>query len=547
MGSIMTMRTGRLARFAILAALVVGVLAVPAQAASDGSRSFAQGDHAGPAERAGRITTARAALERARSLFRVDAARGDGIVPGQRDASLVLRDLLANVEALPAEERAEAIRILARPDDGSGFGADYSVPAAQVRVSCTVHFCVHWVGSTIDAPSLVDANGDTIPDYIESVRTTLEEVWAAEVDGLGYRAPKSDLGSVNHGPDAKVDVYVADIGSRRLYGYCTSDDPAAFAEQLPISAYCVLDDDYSAEQFAEGGTIGVPALQVTAAHEFFHAVQASYDFFEDDILMEGTATWIEDEVYDAVDDNRQFLAGSQLTRPDVPFDRIRGGDDDQPSGFAYGAWILFRYLSEQHSPELVRRTWEFADGTSGAPDQYSLQAVDSALREQGTTFRAGYGGFGLANATVATSYEEGEAYPTPPLARSHRLRQGATASGTAVLDHLTSWYGRFRPGKLVTASAHLRLKLDLPPLRRGTHAALLVVRRDGSVRTVVPQLNANGKATVTVGFGRGRIDSVRLVLTNASDAYTCNVGSPLACGGAPADDDLLFIYSARVQ
>ena len=39
-------------------------------------------------------------------------------------------------------------------------------------------------------------------------------------------------------------------------------------------------------------------LKVTLAHEFFHAVQFAYDIGEDTWLMEGTATWMEDQVYD---------------------------------------------------------------------------------------------------------------------------------------------------------------------------------------------------------------------------------------------------------
>ena len=49
--------------------------------------------------------------------------------------------------------------------------------------------------------------------------------------------------------------------------------------------------------------LGVPAhtplenLEVTAAHELFHAVQFAYDYDEDAWFMEATATWAEDEVY----------------------------------------------------------------------------------------------------------------------------------------------------------------------------------------------------------------------------------------------------------
>ena len=52
----------------------------------------------------------------------------------------------------------------------------------------------------------------------------------------------------------------------------------------------------------------INALRVTAAHEFFHAIQFAYDVKEDLWFMEGSATWVEDEVYDSINDNYQFLA-----------------------------------------------------------------------------------------------------------------------------------------------------------------------------------------------------------------------------------------------
>ena len=64
-----------------------------------------------------------------------------------------------------------------------------------------------------------------------------------------------------------------------------------------MSAYCVVDNDYSPAEFP-GVVNGLPALQVTAAHEFFHAVQFAYNAFQDSWLLESTAAWVEDEAFD---------------------------------------------------------------------------------------------------------------------------------------------------------------------------------------------------------------------------------------------------------
>ena len=74
---------------------------------------------------------------------------------------------------------------------------------------------------------------------------------------------------------------------------------------------------------------------MTAAHEFFHAVQFHYDIGEDIWFMEGTATWIEDEAYDDVNDSLRYLPSGPMGQPLVPLDRN--------TGFRiYGTWIFWR-------------------------------------------------------------------------------------------------------------------------------------------------------------------------------------------------------------
>ena len=549
------MRPGRTLRLAIVAALAAGcafgaspALAAPSQAPQ---LTPAPADGLMRALASGQLTEAEYALERARSLFSPESvrARYGSVEPvGPHDATLVLRDLLARVPELSPSQQREARRITARPTDKvDPFGTTYSVPEAPASPLCTAHICVHYVVSSVDAPSLTDSNTNDYPDWIDSAAAELEVVWAKEVVAYGYRAPKSDLTSANHGPDGKLDVYIADVGSDRLYGYCTSDDPNATSPSYPygdISAYCVLDDDFAASQFP--GVTGLDAFRVTAAHEFFHAVQAAYDFFDDLVLIEGTAVWMEDEVYDDINDNYQYFAASALRRPDVPFDL--GRDSSSLHGFQYGAFVFYRYLTEQlGGPDVIRRTWEFADWSPSGPDLYSLEAVNAALQERGRTFRGMFAAFAAANAFPAMTYEEGAAYPTPPLSRRHTLSAvRPRASGFAELDHLTSWYGAFKPGAGVSPTAKLRITVDLPPRVRGSEATVLILAASGKVTTLRLGLGQSGDVTRTVAFGHSKVKAVILILTNASARYDCFHGSPFACGGQPRDDNLEFDYRASL-
>ena len=268
------------------------------------------------------ISPARA-LERARSLFSLGQVRarfGRVAAPDPRAATMLLRDLALRLEDLGPAERAAAERILARP---TGPGSDPDKYSTEETPFCSTHVCVHYVGSTLDEPPFEDVSGVIgVPDYVETASAVLEEVWALEVDGLNYKAPKSDLTSPNHGPDGKLDIYLANIGDDGIFGYCTSDDPHLTHPYSfwDMSAYCVLDNDYDPLQFH----MPLDALQVTAAHEFFHAVQFHYDIGEDIWFMEGTATWIEDEAYDDVNDSLRYLQAVRWgsRRPARPQHRV---------------------------------------------------------------------------------------------------------------------------------------------------------------------------------------------------------------------------------
>src|SRR5690242_18933071 len=114
----------------------------------------------------------------------------------------------------------------------------------------------------------------------------MQHVWVVEVGTFGYNAPLND----SKGPNNKLDIDVADIGDEGLYGYCTPEQQVGGA--WAYSGYCVLDDDYAPSEFPTNTP--TENLEVTAAHEFFHAIQFAYDAAEDAWMMEGTAAWMED-------------------------------------------------------------------------------------------------------------------------------------------------------------------------------------------------------------------------------------------------------------
>jgi hypothetical protein len=485
--------------------------------------------------------TAQEALARAEALFSGGAAERAG--SGQsahahgRDGTLVLRDLALAREQLRGEERRRADALLARPTDGRDdpFGDGYTTTA--VERACGPAVCVHWVEATADAVPLGDANGNGRPDYVDRTLAALNHVHAT-YRRAGYRAPEGDGGL---GGDDRTDVYLVDIGYQGLYGYCDTDE--APHTDYTTWAYCVLDDDYSRAQFPTNTP--VENMRVTAAHEYFHAVQFGYDYFEDRWLLESTATWAEDEVYDSVDDSAYYLrSASPLTRPHIPLDTYDN------TGHQYGTWIFFRYLTERMPssdggmPTLVRDIWRRADGRAGAPDDYSIQAVRRVLAQRKADWTATFTRFAESGRRSRQVYDEGQAqrYPVTPLWKKVTLTPSNRSSVwfERPLNHLTSATARFTPGRTMTHRRwRLRLQVDMAPRARGSAALVTVHPRKGKASTRLVRLDRRGDDSLRVPFSRRRVEAVEVTLVNTSTRYEeCWTGSPYACSGWSKDDFL---------
>ncbi len=348
------------------------------------------------------------------------------------------------------------------------------------------------------------------------------------------------------GPDKRTDIYLADLGRYGVYGYCVADITDTNATRAP--AYCVLDND-----FTEFPGSPLADLKVTAAHEFFHAVQYAYNMNADVWLMEGTAAWVEDELYDNINDNLQYLTRSPLSAPGIPLDYAGVNTLRDPGGvnWRYGSWIWWRFLSEhfggrtQENPAVVRQVWQRLGQGSR-----SMAALRRVIADRGQSFPTLFADFGAAGRMAPRWYHEGRSY-APFVGRvAGRFTLTRTRPDTrwrvATVDHLSTLQAVLRPGADLRGRWRLRVQLDLPATYRGSQARVIVQRRDGSVRWWRVRLDATGAARFTVPFGRGTVSNITLSLTNASTRITgCGSGSPFSCGGWSLDDGRKFMLRAR--
>ncbi|MCW2852921.1 MAG: hypothetical protein JWM84_2585 [Nocardioides sp.] len=445
------------------------------------------------------------------------------------DATLALRDLALRLDELDAGDRAVAERMFARPTspaDQDSYGAN---PVTRI---CSTVVCVHFVTSGPEA---------TTASYAQATLSTATSVHNRYVSA-GYKAPKADAG---RGGNNLTDIYIANIGDRRLYGYCTTDENKPFTAPWDRYAYCVVDNDYQRSEFP----VNTPLenLQVTVAHEYFHAVQYAYDFAEDAWFLEATAAWVEDEMYDDVDDNRQYLAASPLRQPRKSMDRF-----DPQTGYHYGIWIFFRRLSERFPgrqaglPTIVRDMWRRADGSGPVSrDQYSWQAVSSVLRARRTTSQREFTAFSAANRRPRRTYSEGAAYRASPLAGRASVSRRLVKREVR-LNHLTSATYRLTPVAALRArNWKVRVAVDMQPTLRGSGAIVTTYYKNGTQKAQTIRLGKQGNGHRVVPFSRSRVAFVEVTLANASGRFKCGQRTMFSCQGKSRDDRMLERLSAR--
>ena len=414
--------------------------------------------------------------------------------------------------------------------------------AEQVTCATAVPICVHYATSGPDAPS-----GVITPTLVLDTLTHIYNLYQSS----GYRMPEADhnngTGSTYVGgplPTDAIDIYLADIGDGGYYGYCSPEPLASTPNAHHTPAYCTLDNDYS--EFSRGTPLS--NLQVTAAHEFFHAVQFAYDASEDPWFMESTAVWVEDQVFDAINDNTQYLPYGPLGKPAQSLDK-------NTAFGVYGGWIFFRWVTEHRPalagqlPGIIRAMWERA--AAGSHDRYSLQAVAGALKAAGLPLRTAFARFAADNRLPRRTYSEGSAnrYPVAAPANRYLFRAGRTVSGLSRVNHLAAATERFTPRGRHLRSKHARLHLsiDMDDVAHGSGAVVTIFQRNGARQVRMVHLNRHGGGSASVPFSSRRVKRVELTMSNASTRMQCWVGARFSCQGQPRDMRVKERFTARVR
>lgn len=306
--------------------------------------------------------------------------------PKLKCPTFLLLEVKRNLDLFSPDQQSILKQIFVRP----------KLPLSYVNA--TGQFKIHYATSGQDSVSAVDSDNSGIPDFVKEVAASLERSFQMQVNDMRYREPPDDAGV--DGPE--YDVYIQSLGTG-VYGETFAEEEVAGTARNDFRSYFRIDNDFNNGHF----TRGVPGAQVTIAHEYLHAIQFGYRTFEtnDEIFYyELSSIWMEDVVYDDVNDYYQYLPG---------YFQIRNSPFNQFTSANLGEAIWNHFLEQKFEDRaLLRRSWEIMES-----DVLAMEAIDRSLKEKGSAFADELAEFAIWNyftgsrADSINFYKEGSAYP----------------------------------------------------------------------------------------------------------------------------------------
>lgn len=373
----------------------------------------------------------------------------------------LLHRALLHKELLEAENRF----ILHRPTDS--YDEDYYGNGVEIWRYETEggHFFIYYTEDSSPSNNHVvrdaDGNKATLPLYVEKFTEYFEQAWDRIINKLGYLPPAYP-----------VEVFILSINA---YGITSSDNNGE---------YIMVDKDYRwVRDNLDQDSSELGAMKVTAAHEFFHVVQAVYNHWPEDrnnVNMwweENTAVWIEDEVFDEVDDYLNYLGMPYQDKndngkwdsseiyydiwgnsrsderddgwfdyPEISLDKTSDDWDCSYYYYEYGGVIWAKFLAESFGQDMIKSIYKNFPLPPYTNDHIGLKVIDETLAEYGRVFPSlteAFIQFKLANLMADYKEEEEMAKDLYPLPFHYRSRQAPYNHEQDDLNYLSCKYLAF--------------------------------------------------------------------------------------------------------
>ena len=476
------------------------------------STAYAEtGDDAlGVAYKSGEITKNTYVIERLKSVLSQDnvnplyrRTESDEVTNPVRDFTLLLRYALINIDSFSPEDQ-EIIRMFQkRPTDATNtsdtFGGGWHLPAdATSTTAAAGKYRIHYT-TTTTADSGRNVH-QTQESFVTSLKTVIDTVYASEITTMGYSLPPDD-------GNAEFDIYIMNCGSAAIYGYVAVDDiDAPVGDGNEYTSFMVIDNDFSEFQ-----NTPIDSMRVTFAHEFHHAIQNGINGLASAWYYETTATWIEEQVYDSINDNRQYLS-SFFNNPERSLDTT-----DPNETYQYSTWLFNEYLASKWTPEIIKDIWTALD-----PDgsYVPLDAVMSVIVAKGSTCKDTFTDFVAENyskSIYSESADDSTVYASVKFHESISMTNAeSTTAASTTIDHLASKYIKITPSSSATATLTITINgADSKDLN-----AVAIVNNSGtySKHSITLDSTTNEGSVAIADFSSSNMTEVVLALVNYSKA-----------------------------
>ncbi len=364
-------------------------------------------------------------------------------------------------------------------------------PKRQFKmVSPSGHFTLHYDLTGIHAVPPKDSLGNGIPDYIDSAAAILDHVWQVEIDQMGFRPPPDSTGN----PVQSYPVYFSSMVYYGLTNFDINEDIPSLPGQNYVS-YLELHKNYQDSRFASKGLKG---LKVTAAHEFHHAIQLGYQFrwhyengyavYPDLFFLEMSSTFMEDYVYDDINDYVQYVNRLIPNLEQKSFDAADGNTE-------YANCLFLHLLTQKFGASIFLNIWE------NIISYPALEAIDLTLQDYQSSFAEMYNQYA------------GWFYFTGDNSRSGSFFKDASLFRQLYVTHYDKWLEDPLP------SLHMRFNL-LSLEKSGVYLAQMSSNQAGGKLNHIP----NGEKVLNpVDFKKSQIFSQQsdqplvVVITNSTE------------------------------
>jgi hypothetical protein len=356
-----------------------------------------------------------------------------------------------------------------------------------------------------DSVSLVDEDGNGVPDYVDLVAESADSSYRHEVMRIGFKDP------IPAGT-----TYRIELSNMSFYGETRT------RSGLGPQTYIIMENDF--ENFPpnthpEGDDIG--AVYATVAHEFKHAIQYAQNEWRAPSgainWAEMDATLMEEVVYDDVNDYYNYIKNDINSSDPFSASIFFAPENGTPGAYYHVSWMI--YYTEFFGDDVLKDVWELIE------EENDL-SIDDALREVlpdratdfPTTFiqnhlwhfasgsRSGRGEYG---------FDEKAQYPNANLDMSfNTVPIEKTEMGP--IKPLAARYFEVTPGSADNGSIDVAVDFDSTQVGVG----LLIYFKNGDMKEVTAKGEGKLQVYIPTDFQWENVEKVGVVVANYSNSVT---------------------------